>query len=74
MAKKKREPELLSEQVRRIIPDSGLTQYRISKMAGMNPAQLHRFVATGKGISIETLDRIGTALRLRLVVDADAGE
>jgi len=74
MAKKKREPKTLSEQLQRIVLDSELTQYRISKLAGMSQAQLHRFMATGKGISIETLDRIGTALRLRLVVDADAGE
>ena len=73
MAKpKKREPELLSEQLRRIILDAGVTQYRICKTAGMNQSQMHRFVTTGKGISIETLDRIGQALRLRLVVEADA--
>ena len=71
MAKRKREPEMLSEQVRRVILDSELTQYRISKLAGMSQAQLSRFMATGAGISIETLDRIAAVLKLRLVVDAD---
>jgi DNA-binding Xre family transcriptional regulator len=71
MAKKKREPELLSQQLTRIVLDSELTQYRISKLAGMSQAQLSRFMTTGRGISIETLDRLGAALGLRLVVDAD---
>lgn len=72
MAKrKKREPELLTEQLQRIILDSDLTRYRIGKMAHIDGGQLHRFVTTGKGISIETLDRLGVALGLRLVVDAD---
>lgn len=74
MAKKKREPELLSEQLQRIILGSDLTRYRIGKLARIDAGQLHRFVTTGKGISIETLDRLGVALRLRLVVDGDAGE
>ena len=72
MGKKKRqEPETLSGQLQRIILDSDLTQYRISKLAGMSQAQLCRFMASGRGISIETLDRIGSALRLRLVQDPE---
>jgi predicted transcriptional regulator len=72
MAKgKKREPELLSAQLQRIILDSELTRYRIGKMASIDQGQLHRFVTTGRGISIETLDRIGQALRLRLVQDSE---
>jgi hypothetical protein len=71
MAKKKREPKTLSEQLQQIILDSDLTQYRISKLAGMSQAQLHRFMKTGRGISIETLDRVGETLRLRLVQDSE---
>jgi hypothetical protein len=72
MAKgKKRQPELLTQQLQRIILDSELTRYRIGKMASIDAGQLHRFVTTGKGISIETLDRLGVALGLRLVVDSD---
>jgi hypothetical protein len=40
-------------------------------MAGIDAGQLHRFVTTGKGISIETLDRLGAALRLRFVQDGE---
>jgi hypothetical protein len=38
-------------------------------MAGIDAGPLHRFVTTGKGISIETLHRLGAALRLRFVQD-----
>jgi hypothetical protein len=69
MAKRKRKPQLLSEQLQRIILEGELSRYRICKMAGIDQGQLHRFVTTGRGISIETLDRIGQALRLRLVVE-----
>jgi len=71
MPKRKRKPELLSEQLQRIILDGELTRYRICKLAGIDQGQLHRFVTTGKGISIETLDKIAAVLRLRLVVDSD---
>ena len=72
MAKRKRkQPKLLSEQLQRIILDSELSRYRICKLAGIDQGQLHRFVTTGKGISIETLDKLGTALRLRLIADVD---
>ena len=69
MAKRKRQLKLLSEQLQRIILDGELSRYRICQLAGIDQGQMHRFVTTGKGISIETLDRIGMALRLRLVVD-----
>ncbi len=71
MARKKRQPETVSGQLADFIRQSDRTMYRISKMAGMNQSQLCRFLATGRGISTETLDRLCSALRLRLVQDAD---
>lgn len=72
MGKTKRQTAgTLSGQLQDIIRQSDLTQYRISKLAGMSQAQLHRFMASGRGISTETMDRIGSVLRLRLVQDAD---
>lgn len=68
---KKRQPKLLSEQLQQIIRQAPLTRYRIAKNAGMDQGQLHRFLTTRRGISIETLDRLGAALRLRLVVDEE---
>jgi hypothetical protein len=72
MGKKKRqEPETLSGQLVRIIQQSELTRYRICKMADMDQGQMYRFLTTGRGISLETLDRLGAALRLRLVQDTE---
>jgi plasmid maintenance system antidote protein VapI len=71
MGKKTRQPEKVSEQLQRHILDSELTQYRICKLAEMNQSQMHRFMTTGRGISLETLDRLGSALGLRLVADPE---
>ena len=74
MAKKKTtkvDTTTISGQLRQAIADCGLTRYRVCKMAKVDAGQMHRFTTTGKGISLETLDRIGQALRLRLVVEAD---
>jgi plasmid maintenance system antidote protein VapI len=71
--KTKTGPETLSDQLRRIIADSGLSRYAICKAAQVDPAHLHRFVNDRPGgrITNDTLDRLGAALRLRLVQDAD---
>ena len=69
---KKRKPELLSDQLRRIIRDSGRSRNSICVAAGIDPSQLHRFYR-GRHYGTLTLpgslDRIGETLRLRLVVD-----
>jgi hypothetical protein len=73
MAKRKRKtgPETLSDQLRRIIADSGRSRYAICKAAGIDPAHLHRFVNNLQGgrLTNDSIDKLGTALRLRLVVD-----
>ena len=69
MARKRREPKLLSDQLREILDGGPMTRYRLSKEAGVDQGQLSRFVL-GKGqMTFRTLDKIGTALQLRLVVD-----
>ena len=69
MGKKQKQPSALSEQLRQIIMDCGLTRYRVCKMARIDQGQMHKFVTTGKGLSLESVDRIGAALALRLVRD-----
>ncbi len=69
--KKKKEPKLLSAQLREILDSGVMTRYRLSKEAGVDQGQLSRFVL-GKGqMTFNTLDRIGTVLKLKLVVDSD---
>jgi len=79
MAKRKTKttgPETLSDQLRRIIADCGRSRYAVCKTAGIDPAQLHRFVNNQQGgrLTNDTIDKLGTALRLRLVVDSDGNE
>ena len=78
MAKRKTKtgPETLSDQLRRIIADCGRSRYAVCKAAGIDPAQLHRFVNNQQGgrLTNDTIDKLGAALRLRLVVDADPNE
>jgi transcriptional regulator with XRE-family HTH domain len=69
--KRKRELATLSDQLRQVIQDSGLSRYQICKLTGMDPSHLHRFVHGTGRLTNDTIDRIGDALRLRLVVDQD---
>lgn len=62
----------LSEQVRRAIRDSGLTQYRISKEAGIDRSTLHRFMTGERGLPMKTLDRLAEVLDLRVSLGPNA--
>lgn len=62
----------LSEQVRRAIRECGLTQYRISKAAGIDRSTLHRFMTGERGLPMKTLDRLAEVLDLRVSVGPNA--
>ena len=71
MARKRREPKLLSDQLKDILDSGAMTRYELAKRSGVDQGQLSRFVL-GKGqMTFRTLDKIGAVLRLRLVVEAD---
>ncbi len=79
MAKRKSKttgPETFSDQLRRIIADCGRSRYAVCKAAGIDPAHLHRFVNDRPGgrLTNDSIDKLAAVLRLRLVVDSDAGE
>ena len=67
MSKPKRPTESISDQLRGVIRDSGLSLYELARESAVNRAQLTRFVAGERSITLETLDRIAPALRIRLV-------
>ena len=69
---RKQKPKLLSDQLREILDGGPMSRYRLSKEAGVDQGQLSRFVL-GKGqLTFNTLDRIGTVLGLRFVLDNKA--
>ncbi len=59
-----------SEQIRQAIRDSGMTAYRIAKESGVHLAALMRFL-DGKSLTLTSVDRLATVLRMRVTVDSD---
>ncbi len=71
MAKRRRKPSLLSDQLREIIEAGPVTRYRISNETGIDASQLCRFVK-GKGtMTLHTLDKIGQLLQLQFVQEGE---
>jgi transcriptional regulator with XRE-family HTH domain len=60
---------VMSQQVRQIIKQSGLSAYRLAKLAGVAPAMLSRFMRGERTISMETLDALAPVLGLRITAD-----
>lgn len=61
--------ESFSDQLRRIIAESGISRNQICKAANIDPSQLHRFVHGNGRLTNDTIDRLASALSLRLVQD-----
>lgn len=59
--------EALSEQLRQIIRECGMTRYAISKKTGIPESTLSRFVVGGGGLSLDNVDLLVEALELELV-------
>lgn len=57
----------LSDQLRRAIKDSDLTRYRIFMETSIDQASLSRFVRGECGLSLDSIDRLGVLLDLRLI-------
>ena len=58
------------DQVRRALKTSGASRYALSQETGIPEASLSRFLH-GKGLSMESLDRLADALRLEVTVRGD---
>lgn len=59
--------EGIDETLRQAIRSSGLTHYSLGKAAGVAPAQLDRFVAGERDLTLATAARVAAALGLTLV-------
>lgn len=56
----------MSETLRRAVETCGITRYRIAQETGINESTLSRFVASGRGLSMENTDRLCAYLGLEL--------
>ena len=68
MAERRRQKRL-SDQLRDIIERGPITRYRIAQESGVDASQLHRFVNGTGRLTTDSLDRIGSVLKLRIVID-----
>ena len=59
----------LSDQIRQAVDGSGLSRYRICKLARIDQASLSRFMMGKVGLSLPTLDALAGFLGLRIVAD-----
>ncbi|GAF94275.1 unnamed protein product [marine sediment metagenome] len=67
MARKRRKLPTVSDQIRQAIRDSGLTNYRVAKLTGVEQSTLSRFMNGGYGVTSETLDILGDFLDLEVI-------
>jgi transcriptional regulator with XRE-family HTH domain len=66
MAKKR--SNLLTDQLRRALDESGLTRYRIAQETGVSESALSQFYNGHRGLSIKALNAIGECLKLTIVL------
>jgi len=63
----KREPNKLSDQLRRAVDAAELSRYRIALEAEIDHATLSRFMNGKRGLSMDNMDRLAEVLALELV-------
>ena len=66
MAKKR--TNLLTDQLRQAIDDSGLTRYQIAKTTGIDESALAKFYNGRRGLSMDALNALGEFLQLTITL------
>ena len=62
MVKKRKKPAAFSEEIRRAIVNSDLSQYQICKETGIDKGHLSRFVHGTSSLSLDSVDKIAALL------------
>ena len=65
----KKRSQLLTDQLRQAIDDSGLTRYRIAQETGIGESTLGQFYNGQRGLSMESLNALGAFLQLKIVME-----
>ena len=77
MARKKAKPKrsnLVSDQLRQAIDDSGLTRYRIAKETGISETALSLFYNGQRGLAMKALNALGECLQLTINLGRKPGK
>ena len=69
----KRQRFKLSEQVRRAVKESGMSQYAICKAIGMHESVMSRFMHSKGGLQQDSLDALADLLELDIVARKKRG-
>ena len=57
----------LTDQLREAIDGSGMSRYAVAKAIGLDQSTLSRFMSGKAGLALDTVDRLGELLGLKLV-------
>jgi transcriptional regulator with XRE-family HTH domain len=61
-------PMRFSDQIRRVVATSGMTQAEIGKLAGLSRSQMSRFVSGERFLTGKALDALAAVLRLQVTI------
>ena len=59
---------LLTDQLRQAIDDSGLTRYEIARQTGIDESALAKFYNGRRGLSMKALNALGEFLQLKITL------
>ena len=65
---------LLTDQLRQSIDDSGLTRYQIAKATGIDESALAKFYNGHRGLSMNALNALGELLQLTITLGRKPGK
>ena len=65
---------LLTDQLRQVIDDSGLTRYQIAKATGIDESALAKFYNGHRGLSMDSLNALGKFLQLTIILGRKPGK
>jgi transcriptional regulator with XRE-family HTH domain len=71
---RKKRTQLLTDQLRQAIDDSGLTRYQIAKETGIDESALAKFYNGHRGLSMDALNALGECLQLRITLGHKLGK
>lgn len=70
----KKQPRLLTDQLRQAIDDCGLTRYQIAKGTGIDESALAKFYNGHRGLSMDALNALGEFLGLKITLGRRPGK
>jgi plasmid maintenance system antidote protein VapI len=67
MARRKKAPTSLSDQLRELIAGAGPSTYELARDTGVDRSVLSRFLPAKRTITLETAERLAVVFKLRII-------